>query len=366
MSSAKNYSPRRKTRHAPSPWSLFSREHQRQLEDEIAFYRDLESAMAKKRLAMNVQEIPRPSTNVSSPQIRGSSGATSAEKCASGPSTNTLAEAPKESSSNLTKETDKNKTSGKSKKQDKPAKTKRSHSDSHKPAQSPAKERTERKSNEAAYKEQHYERNKSPPTTKGTRKVQFAVGTKKGASSPMAYSSSPNSSKDSYIDAPSTPPSTRALKPILKGKGESSGSKDPAMKDRVQPIVTDIDFDDFWSDSSDGASAVDINEIPATIRPRGILKNRNPYARTSIYGVNSSQKSRPHGSSVSQHKSNRGRDPPRALGSRTESRFLRIREGCRAHGGEQMISGMEPMSTRAGPTTPHYRLRLKQKPRITA
>ncbi|KAL8829551.1 MAG: hypothetical protein Q9191_001955 [Dirinaria sp. TL-2023a] len=378
MSSAASYSPQRKTSHAPSWWSSFSRGHQRRLEDEIAIYRDLESALATKRQATNVQEKPGPSTKVSSPQIRAPrSPAASAEKRASGPSDNALAEAPKESPSTFTRETV-YKESERNKKQDKPAKANRSNSDRDKPDQLPAEKRTERKSDEAAHKQQCSERNNNSPTTKGTRKVQFAVGTKKGASSSMAYSSSPNSSKDSYVDAPSTPRSTRATgpKPILKKRG-SSGFKEPAKKDSVQPVVPDIDFDDFWSDDSDRASAVDVNEIPATVRPRGILKNRNPYARRSIDGVKSSQKSKLHGSSVSQHKSTRGRNPPHNLTFQDREQAKLSNSGPAAFGrGERLPSRTKRMSStrRQGDdvwhgvneyesTTdyPHYRSRSQAK-----
>ena len=308
MSSAKTHSSRRKTRHAPSWWSLFSRDQHRQLQDEIRFYRDLESALAEKALVTKAQEKPPPSPNVSSPQIGGPT--TNPEKSTSAPLNNTLAEAAKETSSTISNSAaDKNKKSKRSKKQDKPAKTERAHPERHKADQLPAEERIERKSNQPAHKQQPYEHDKSPPTPREARKVQFAIGTKKAASSPMAYSSSPNSSKDSYIDAPTTSSSTRAkgLKPILKGKGESSGFKEPAKKD------TDIDFDDFWSDDSEGASAVDINEIPATIGLRGILKNRNPYARAIIYGANASRQSRPHMPTGSQHKLTRGKAPQHSL-----------------------------------------------------
>ena len=302
-----NTSPsRRKTRYPPSWWSLFYALHTRRTEEELAYYRELEQALAKNILLANKQDIPVPTKNVVSPQTGGTEGPgdtiTSAEKPTSGPLNNTPDDAAQETSPDLTKESEKK---SKKDKQDKSTQTQPDYNDRHKADHLPAKERTGRKSNASAHKEQSSKRNKNSPPAIKTRSVQFAVGTKKGPPSPMAYSSSSNSSKNSYIEAQKTQPSGRAEGPksILKGKEKSIGSKKPAMKEIFNSTITESDFDSFGSDSSDEASAVDINEMPASISPRGILKNRNSYAPASVYRATSSHRYKPPMLDRGQHKS---------------------------------------------------------------
>lgn len=160
----------------------------------------------------------------------------------------------------------------------------------HAKTQLATKRQSKKESNAPIWREETTEGNQTSDPAERGRRVHFAMGVKKEDAGSRRSPSKLSSSNGSWIDPPSKgrPADASDRKTGIKGKRDTDVSRSVLKPDLTKSSQAVLDFDDVWSDDSDGeGSAIDISDSHGPALPnmqpalRGVLKTRGQNYSTS-------------------------------------------------------------------------------------